>query len=262
MSGARDRSAPRRPIAYDPCASSQPDAPDGREELDDEERELLFPEGWDAATVQRYEAELDSEVGARWLRTGTSRSASGLDPRLLAPARRLPPPSAPALVFAYGSNLLPAQMASRVPGSAPVSSALLSHHRLDFVGWSDAWGGGVATVSPRDVSCGGESKVPPAPSQVPKVHGLVWKLPEGGLDRLDSYEGNTRVYERSRLVVELPTGTVLAWCYRHRNPILAAPSRAYVATILAGAREFKLPTAHVRIAAKRAQSLKGQLVLG
>lgn len=185
--------------------------------------------------------------------------ASGRAPRRVSSwevPRALLNPSKPALLFAYGSNLDARQMAHRVPGSSPVGVAVLLHHRLDFVGWSLTWDGGVATVTP--VDCDPDlGRVPPELVRVPRVEGLLWRLPEGGLDAMDSFEGHPTVYERTRMVLDMPGGTVLGWVYRHRRPILAPPSKAYREAILGGAAAFRVGTAQVREAEKRARRLHG-----
>jgi len=244
--------------SYDPCGTAHPG--DLRFEPDPEEEEARekLTLATDIEDPRSWTRALDPLLNPR----GTGAS---VDSRLLATARRLPPPSPLALVFAYGSNLLAEQMRSRVPGSAPLGAAVLRHHRLDFVGWSDAWKGGVATVSPQDASRGGAEEVPPPEDKVSQVHGLVWRVPVGGLDRLDRFEGHGVVYNRTRHVVEIAGGSVLAWCYQHRRPDLAPPSKAYVRTILDGAAGFNLPEAHkahVKAAAHRARKWAGQRVLG
>jgi len=175
--------------------------------------------------------------------------------------RSLVDPSAPALLFAYGSNMDPRQMARRVPGSSPVGVAVLLHHRLDFVGHSLTWEGGVATVTP--VECLPElGRVPPALGDVPRVEGLLWRLPEGGLDAMDGFEGYPTTYTRTRMVLDMAGGTVLAWVYQHRRPVLGPPSKDYRDTILGGAAAFRVNTAQVRAAEKRARRYSGSLAGG
>lgn len=169
-------------------------------------------------------------------------------------------PSPATLLFAYGSNLDPKQMARRVPGSSPVGVAVLLHHRLDFVGYSAAWDGGVATVTPRD--CDPDlGRVPPSSGSVERVEGLLWRLPEGGLDAMDGFEGYPSTYERTRMVLEMSGGTVLAWVYRHRRPVLCPPSTPYRDTILDGAAAFRVRSSQVFQAVKRARQYEG-LVAG
>lgn len=162
-------------------------------------------------------------------------------------------PSEPALVFAYGSNMQPRQMAERCPGATPVGAATLSHHRLDFVGWSSVWKGGVATVTPRFET----ETVPPKAADVFAVEGVLWRLAAGGLDRLDGYEAHPTVYRREIACVSVAGGSVLAWLYRHQRPTLCEPSKAYVNALTAGAREFGLSTKPISNAAARARRSEG-----
>lgn len=162
------------------------------------------------------------------------------------------PPSGPALVFAFGSNMVARQMAARCPKAVAVSIAELRHHRLDFVGWSAGWKGGVATVTPV------EALEVVSAVDAPRVPGVLWRLPVGGLDRLDAYEGHPDVYRRERMVCHAwGGGTVLAWVYCHRRPILTPPSPEYLNALYAGAGEFKVPTSGIAKAAKRARKHSG-----
>lgn len=162
-------------------------------------------------------------------------------------------PSEVALVFAYGSNMQPKQMEQRCPGARAVGIARLLHHRLDFVGWSSSWGGGVATVTPHLET----ETLPPRPEDVGAVDGVLWRLAPGGLDRLDACEGHPHVYRRETACVTLAAGSVLAWLYRHQRPSLCEPSGAYVNALRTGAREFGLPTGPIAKAASRARKLEG-----
>ena len=105
--------------------------------------------------------------------------------------------------FAYGSNLDLAQMKIRCPSSELISKGSLSGYRLTFNRYSSGWGGGVADV---------------IQDQDSKVWGLVFKLSNSDLKRLDSYEGcyndQTSLYERWKTVINTPKGQISdVWVY-------------------------------------------------
>ena len=105
--------------------------------------------------------------------------------------------------FAYGSNLDLAQMKIRCPSSELISKGSLSGYRLTFNRYSSGWGGGVADV---------------IQDQDSKVWGLVFKLSNSDLKRLDSYEGcyndQTSLYERWKAVINSPKGQISdVWVY-------------------------------------------------
>ena len=170
-------------------------------------------------------------------------------PRALFAPRRV---SASCLVFAYGSNLDPRQMERRVPRASPVGVAELRHFTLEFVGESRSWGGGVATVVPvlSDVVPGDD---------VPVVPGLVWRLPIGGLELLDGYEGFPHVYGRELRQLAVGSSSVLAWVYAHTNPLHNPASRAYLDAIRDGAAQFRVSARHLKPAQRRAKELRGLL---
>jgi len=105
--------------------------------------------------------------------------------------------------FAYGSNLDLAQMKIRCPSSELISKGSLSGYRLTFNRYSSGWGGGVADV---------------IQDQDSKVWGLVFKLSNSDLKRLDSYEGcyndQTSLYERWKAVINTPKCQISdVWVY-------------------------------------------------
>ena len=97
----------------------------------------------------------------------------------------------PALYFAYGSNLDPAQMRRRCPTSAAAGPASLPGWRLAFGGHSRMWGGSVATLRKAQ----GES-----------VAGLLYEISAEDLVVLDRYEGHPFAYVRKLLLVTNETG--------------------------------------------------------
>ena len=104
--------------------------------------------------------------------------------------------------FAYGSNMDRTQMKSRCPQSRYVGWGYLNDHRLEYVGQSPRWGGGVATVTPHR----GE-----------RVPGYLYFVTPSDLSSLDRYEGVPRIYRRKTVNVKLgdQPGTTKAHTY-HR----------------------------------------------
>ncbi len=134
-----------------------------------------------------------------------------------------PKPEQHALVFSYGSNMHPRQMAERCPGSRIVSVAKLHDHRLVFSGHNARWGGGVATIREACRS---------------KVVGVLWRLSPANLNRLDMFEGFPYVYDRVAVRVETSSRRPI-WCHTYvKNEFGVepdtSPSAAYLDVILGG----------------------------
>lgn len=129
------------------------------------------------------------------------------------------PPAQLDVYFAYGSNLDRAQMRARCPESKYVGWGYLNGYRLEYVGLSSRWGGGVATVTPRP----GE-----------RVPGYLYFVTPRDLASLDRYEGVPRIYQRKVVTVKLgqQPGNTKAYTY-HRTDGAAArpPSRSYLKII-------------------------------
>lgn len=86
------------------------------------------------------------------------------------------------LVFAYGSNLDPDQMAERCPSARVEGTAFLLRHRLVFCGYSAYWKGAVANAVPANSG-----------SSVP---GVLYRVNAWDLAYLDYCEGHPVVYRR------------------------------------------------------------------
>lgn len=141
------------------------------------------------------------------------------------------------LYFAYGSNLSREQMRRRCPGSSLVGPALLRGHRLGFGGHANRWNGAVATVHATPDAC---------------VPGLVYRLTDDDLARLDGFESYPYVYTRGEVNVEpLPdlrkpgvtdehrADPATAWTYWFALPRpIRAPSDVYAGIIRTAYREW------------------------
>jgi gamma-glutamylcyclotransferase (GGCT)/AIG2-like uncharacterized protein YtfP len=146
-----------------------------------------------------------------------------------------PDPAAPALYFAYGSNLEPVQMAARCPGHRVVGRAVLPDHALGFRGFGRDWAGAVATIEPRAGS---------------RVHGVVFAITAAHYAALDAYEGYdgpgaaSNLYDRVAVVVEMEDGRRLpveTYAMRPGQEPAGAPSALYRDAIVAGMRHHGLP---------------------
>ena len=95
------------------------------------------------------------------------------------------------LYFAYGSNLNKKQMRRRCPNSKLVGQATLKNYRLAFGGNSQKWAGPVATIihSPGHI-----------------VKGILYRISQQDLKRLDAFEGHPSHYLRKSIVVKGSNG--------------------------------------------------------
>jgi len=144
------------------------------------------------------------------------------------------------LYFAYGSNLLSAQMARLCPGHVFLGPARLEGHRLAFTLPDAEWRGGVADI---------------IPSPEDEVWGALYRLGQTDLLLLDAYEGfdpqgpeGGNDYMRRKVHVALtPDKTqVEAWTYSVREPQgHVAPSALYRDALIEGAIERGLPAVYL-----------------
>ena len=140
------------------------------------------------------------------------------------------------LVFAYGSNMDPAQMRKRCPQSD------LSWFIAEARGWklcfprrSDKRKGGVGSI----VRDGGRS-----------VWGVVFSVCRRDLITLDSFEGVPGSYERDRVdVIDQQGLTYRVWTYfavaADKPPREYSPHKDYIDLYVRGAKYFGLPQDYV-----------------
>lgn len=127
------------------------------------------------------------------------------------------------LYFAYGSNLDRAQMRRRCPESKFYRRATLKDHRLKFMGSSVKWSGGVASVEK---------------SSLHDVEGLIYRVSDKDLERLDRFEGHPTVYKRVFIPLELEkpkkngNRIVSAWVYIKNHGQESTPSEKYFRKIV------------------------------
>ena len=141
------------------------------------------------------------------------------------PPASAPPLTGQVLYFAYGANLRRAAFRALCPGADWLGVARLEQHRL-VIAWH-----GYAAVQPDPAST---------------VWGALWLVPAARLPALDEFEQVAAGwYKRATLRVVTPAGPrVEAMLYLAPRPDLGVPSATYLAEVLAGAKENKLPAAH------------------
>lgn len=131
------------------------------------------------------------------------------------------------LYFAYGSNMDPAQMAERCPGSVALGAARLSGWRLTFTRDSPAWGGGVGHIEADPSS---------------EVWGVLWDLTEEHLAALDVYEGiEVGAYVRDVVTVSFDRRDVEAQVYFAVPRGYKKPSKKYMSALIRGAEAHGCP---------------------
>jgi cation transport regulator ChaC len=127
--------------------------------------------------------------------------------------------------FAYGSNLNPAQMERRCPGTRMVGIGTLVAARISFTGYSMGWQGGVATLLEDDDEM---------------VQGVVWSIPVDEVPVLDRCEGVAAgIYTKEMMTIRLEQGgEVEALVYVHTETRYSNPSTLYMTSILNGYQTF------------------------
>jgi gamma-glutamylcyclotransferase (GGCT)/AIG2-like uncharacterized protein YtfP len=129
------------------------------------------------------------------------------------------------LYFAYGSNMVPAQMARRCPGAHLVGTAMLADYRFAIVR------GGHGTVQMRRGA---------------RVHGVLWRLSRGHCAALDAYEDVFRGLYRRRACRVASAGRGRdAFTYVAAATAPGRPRAAYIDPIVAAARRFGFPTTYI-----------------
>ncbi len=140
------------------------------------------------------------------------------------------------LVFAYGSNMDPAQMRERCPESD------LSWFIAEARGWklcfprrSDKRKGGVGSI---------------VPDKTTSVWGVVFSVSVRDLKRLDCFEGVPNAYKRCHVSVTDQGGReYTVWTYfaeaQDDPPTEYDPHEDYIGLYLKGAQYFNLPAKYV-----------------
>lgn len=131
-----------------------------------------------------------------------------------------------SLYFAFGSNIVPAQMAKRCPGSAALGRADLADHRFR-IGRR-----GYGTVVPETAAV---------------VVGILWELRPEDEAALDVYEGVRHgLYRKVRRTVRLVSGELReAYVYVAADPEPGKAVAGYMERIVAAAEAHGFPEAYL-----------------
>ncbi len=129
--------------------------------------------------------------------------------------------------FAFGSNMSSARFLARIPAAESVGRGVLS-------GWRFA-------CNKRGTD--GSAKANIVRAEGERVWGVIYRMPELALSRLDRIEGG---YERIRVEVRLGDAPLPCVCYAStRHTDHRVPFDWYKEHIIAGAEEFGLPADYV-----------------
>ena len=144
----------------------------------------------------------------------------------------------PKYYFAYGSNVLGAQMARRCPSARLEQVGYLDGARLCFRGYSGGWDGSVATLA-----LGRDKDVVP---------GVLYRMTTKDWKLLDAFEGYPWQYTAINRLVRLQNGAVVrarAYVLVDHNKLVADVREKYADQIIEGLVAHKLPWRHVTEAA-------------
>ena len=136
--------------------------------------------------------------------------------------------------FAYGSNMLRARIAERVPSARVIGPAILHGHVLR---WHKAG---------RDRSGKCDVVADPAPDAA--VHGVLYEIATAEKAALDRAEGLGAGYEEQTVQVEYQGKPVSAHLYRASHIDAGVlPYSWYKALVVAGAWQHWLPAAYIEM---------------
>jgi hypothetical protein len=144
------------------------------------------------------------------------------------------------IYFAYGTDMNPAQMAERSPGHRTMGVARLRGHRLIFPRFSRTWGCASASIepSPNDAVFGVLYDVPH--DDIPILHHHQGYDPDGPL------ELNRHTLREVNVLRMGGSEPVKAITYvATPDAPDALPSKAYMNTVIDGARYHGLPRAYL-----------------
>lgn len=128
--------------------------------------------------------------------------------------------------FAYGSNMNPKRMKSRVGGFNDRSYGVLPSFALDFSKRAYSKGIGYANV---------------VADTTDAVEGVIYTLTTEQIEKLDGFEGvSSGQYKREKVRVFMPDNTpVKAWCYFAKNTGTdLKPTKDYLSHLIVGAKNF------------------------
>jgi hypothetical protein len=101
--------------------------------------------------------------------------------------------------FAYGANIDPARMTSRVPEAVVVGPGHVERFRVEFTIRDREWGGGVLNAREDAGSV---------------LWGVLYEGPEEAFSVLDTFVGDSALLEKAEVTVQTSEGPVEAITYR------------------------------------------------
>lgn len=119
------------------------------------------------------------------------------------------------LLFSYGSNN-PEQLAQRLERNVEVISAYAEGYQRVYRGWSQRWGGGVASLIKRQGST---------------CYGLVCVVDNQDIKKMDVYEGFPQSYRREVIKVMVEGKPEKAVVYISNNKEKNSPSVKYLKAV-------------------------------
>ena len=129
------------------------------------------------------------------------------------------------LYFAYGANMDRGAMAKRCPKARPLGIAMIDGYRFT-------------------IGADGYASLARAPGSF--AHGVLWRLTPRDLAALDIYESiDTGLYRRAMLPVRFGRRTSPALLYLGRRPGQGKARRGYLQSVIAAARDWKLPAGYI-----------------
>jgi gamma-glutamylcyclotransferase (GGCT)/AIG2-like uncharacterized protein YtfP len=128
--------------------------------------------------------------------------------------------------FAYGSNMVASQMATRCPKASVIGVACLQGYKF--------------LINARRVGT-------VVPDPIHQVYGLLWEINPEDLRALDLYEEvQSGLYEKATVVVEfLSDRRVEALIYLATDQSSGWPRPQYMKDVVAAAKKWKLPPIYV-----------------
>jgi gamma-glutamylcyclotransferase len=136
--------------------------------------------------------------------------------------------------FAYGSNMPSARLRARCPSARPLGRAFVAGHELRW--------------HKRSKDGSGQCDLFPVALQEALVHGVLYQIDPSERDALDRAEGYGYGYERMDVVALRDGNAHRAMTYRATDTDTSLrPYSWYLALVLAGAREHRLPDAYVAL---------------
>lgn len=144
------------------------------------------------------------------------------------------------IYFAYGSNMYWPQMRERCPSASFMGRAVLKNHSLKFTRKSTVRNCGVADI---------------VPSEEDVVWGVLYRIDESDLGRLDESEGynpnrSINAYIRREVLVmsegdEKQPITATAYTVQGKSSVHIPPNSRYHTQLLQGAEYWKLPPDYI-----------------